>query len=47
MVLNHVVLLGKYFIYRCKLDNITPSLAVLKAKLKATLNFCAEKLIEP
>ena len=38
MVVNHVLLLGKYFIYRCKLDNIKPSLAVFKAKLKATLN---------
>ena len=37
MVVNHV-LLGKYFIYRCKLDNIKPFLAVFKAKLKATLN---------
>ena len=38
MVVNHVLLLGKYFIYRCKLDNIKPSLAVFKAKLKAALN---------
>ena len=38
MAVNHVLLLGKYFIYRCKLDNIKPSLAVFKAKLKATLN---------
>ena len=38
MVVNHVLLLEKYFIYRCKLDNIKPSLAVFKAKLKATLN---------
>jgi len=35
-----VLLLGKYLIYSCKLDNIKPSLtlAIFKAKLKATLN---------
>ena len=35
MVLNHIILLAKFFIYRCKLDKINPSLAVFKAKLKA------------
>ena len=38
MVINHVLLLGKLFIYRCKLDIVKPSLEVFKAKLKATLN---------
>ena len=31
-------LIGKLFIYRCKLDIVKPSLAVFKAKLKATLH---------
>ena len=38
MVINHILLLAKLFIYRCKLDNTKPSLEVFKAKLKATLN---------
>ncbi len=31
-VLNHLILLATFFIYRCKLDKIKPSLAVFKAK---------------
>ena len=38
MVINHILLLAKSFIYRCKLDNTKPSLEVFKGKLKATLN---------
>ena len=36
MVINHLILLAKFFIYRCKLDKIIPSFEVFKAKLKAT-----------
>ena len=38
MVINHILLLVKLFIYRCKLDNTKPSSEVFKGKLKATLN---------
>ena len=38
MVINHVLLIGKLFIYRCKLDIVKPFFEVFKAKLKATLN---------
>jgi len=33
---NHVLLLAKYFIYKCKLLKVIPSLLVFKAKLEAT-----------
>ena len=36
LLVNHIFLLAKYFIYRCKLSKIIPSLIVFKAKLKAT-----------
>ena len=35
-VINHILLLGKFFIYRFKLDKISPLLDVFKAKLTAT-----------
>ena len=35
-VVNHIILLAKYYIYSCKLNVIHPSLKVLIAKLKAT-----------
>ena len=38
IVINYMLLLAKFFIYRSKLDNTKPSLEVFKAKLKATLN---------
>ena len=38
LLVNHILLLAKYFIYRCKLSKIIPSLLVFKAKLKATYN---------
>ena len=38
MVINHILLLAKFYIYRSKLSNTKPSLDVFKAKLKATLN---------
>ena len=38
MIINHVLLLGKSFIYRSKLNIIKPSLEMYKAKLKRTLN---------
>ena len=36
LLVNHIFFLAKYFIYRCKLCKIIPSLLVFKAKLKAT-----------
>ena len=36
LLVNHILLLGKYFIYKCKLSQVIPSLLVFKAKLKAT-----------
>ena len=36
LLVNHILLLAKYFIYKCKLSKVIPSLLVFKAKLKAT-----------
>ena len=36
LLVNHILLLAKYFIYKCKLSKVIPSLSVFKAKLKAT-----------
>ena len=36
LLVNHIILLAKYFIYKCKLSKASPSLTVFKAKLKAT-----------
>ena len=36
LLVNHVILLAKIFIYKCKYSNVNPSLIVFKAKLKAT-----------
>lgn len=36
MIINHTLLLAKFFIYRCKLDKKEPSTEVFKVKLKAT-----------
>ena len=33
---NHILLLAKYFIYKCELTKVIPSLLVFKAKLKTT-----------
>ena len=38
IVINHILLLAKLYIYRSKFDNTKPSLEVFKAKLKVTLN---------
>ena len=35
-VVNHIILLAKYYIYNCKLNVIYPSLKVFIAKVKAT-----------
>ena len=35
LLVNHILLLAKYFIYKCKLSKVIPSLLVFKAKLKA------------
>ena len=36
LLVNHILLLAKHFIYKCKLSKVIPSLLVFKAKLKAT-----------
>ena len=36
LLVNHIFLLAKYFIYEFKLHKVIPSLLVFKAKLKAT-----------
>ena len=36
LLVNHILLLAKYFIYKCKLSKVIPLLLVFKAKLKAT-----------
>ena len=33
-ILNHLVLAAKLYIYKCKLNNVNPSLQVYKAKIK-------------
>ena len=38
IVINHIRLLAKFYIYRSKLDNTKPPLEVFKAKLKANFN---------
>ena len=38
IVINHILLLAKFYIYRSKLDNTKPSLEVFKAKLKVIFN---------
>ena len=35
-ILNHIIILAKYYIYNCKLNIIHPSLKVFIAKVKAT-----------
>jgi len=35
LIINHILVLSKFFIYKCKYSNLTPSLTVFKAKLKA------------
>ena len=36
IIINQILLLGKFYSYRCKLDKKEPSLDVFKVKLKAT-----------
>ena len=36
LLVNHILLLVKYFVYECKLFKVIPSLLVFKAKLNAT-----------
>jgi len=36
LLVNHILLLDKYFIYKCKLLKVIPSLLVFKTKLKVT-----------
>ena len=47
MLINHILLLAKLFIYRCKIDKIVPSFEIFKAKLKVNYNlefFIARKM---
>ena len=36
--INHILLLAKFYIYRCKLDKINLSIDVFIAKVRATYN---------
>ena len=38
IVINHIRLLAKFYIYKSRLDDTKPSLEVFMAKLKATFN---------
>ena len=38
MLINHILLVAKLFIYRCKIYKIVPSFENFKAKLKANYN---------
>ena len=35
IILNHLILIAKYYIYTCKLKKVNPSLRVYKAKIRA------------
>ena len=35
IILNHLILIAKYYIYACKLKKVNPSLQVCKAKIRA------------
>ena len=35
IILNHLILIAKYYIYKCKLNLVNPSLRVYKAKIRA------------
>ena len=44
--MNHILLLAKFYIYRCKLEKINPNIYVFRAKVRATYNlelFIAKK----
>ena len=43
IILNHVILIAKFCIYKCKLTSVNPSLRVYKAKIRET--FYVEKKI--
>jgi len=45
LLVNQILLLAKYFIYKCKLFNVIPSLLVFKAKLKVTYMYKVELYI--
>ena len=38
MGISHIILLAKVYIYRCKLDKISPSVDMFTAKVRATYN---------
>ena len=35
IILNHLILIAKYYIYTCSLKKVNPSLRVYKAKIRA------------
>ena len=43
IILNHMILIAKVYIYKCKLNSVNPSLRVYKAKIRET--FYVEKKI--
>ena len=34
IILNHMILMAKFYIYKCKLNSVNPSLRVYKAKIQ-------------
>lgn len=38
IIINHIILIAKYVIYRCKLNKRKPTLDILKAYLKQTMH---------
>ena len=36
IILNHLILIAKYYIYTCSLKKVNPSLRVYKAKISAS-----------
>ena len=43
IILNHLILLGKFFIYKCKLNKIKPILTIFLAKTK-TVYYIEKKI---
>jgi len=43
IILNHLILLGKFFIYKCKLNKIKPTLTIFLAKTK-TVYYIEKKI---
>ena len=38
VIVNHLIRVAKFYIYRCKLNGVKPAIRVLKTKIAATLS---------